>query len=52
MQEYKGALSDVTRAEVNRVIKTYLDPSLMSVSGAGPTTSVQADLRNWYQSVQ
>jgi zinc protease len=52
MKEYKEALSDVTRADVNRVIKTYLDPSLMSVSGAGPTTNVQADLRNWYQSVQ
>jgi len=51
MHEYKQALCDVTKAEVNRVIKTYLDPSLMSVSGAGPTNSVQKDLRGWHQSV-
>jgi len=52
MEEYKRALCDITRADVNRVIKTYLDPALMSVSGAGPTNSVQKDLRAWHQSVQ
>ena len=51
MEEYKQALGDATRADVNRVIEAYLDPSLMSISGAGPTNSVQKDLRTWHQSM-
>jgi predicted Zn-dependent peptidase len=52
MEEHKRALYAVTRADINRVIKIYLDPALLSVSGAGPTIGVQKELRAWYQSVQ
>jgi zinc protease len=52
MEEHKRALYDVTRADINRVIKIYLNPTLLSVSGAGPTLGVQKELRAWYQSVQ
>jgi zinc protease len=52
MEAHKHALHDVTRADINRVIKIYLDPALLSVSGAGPTLGVQKELHAWYQSVQ
>jgi len=48
---YKQALSEVSRADINRTIKTYIIPSLMSVSAAGPTTSVQKDLQKWFKSI-
>jgi zinc protease len=51
MKEYKDSLLKVTKADINRVVKTYLDPSLMSVSGAGPTAAVQKALRTWYKNV-
>ena len=51
MHAYKRALCDVKKADINRVIKTYLDPVHMSVSGAGPVKDVQKDARNWFESV-
>jgi len=49
MEEYKAALTDVSRADINRVIKTYLDPELMSVSAAGPTKAVETELKKWME---
>lgn len=47
MLEYKKTFTNVTRAEINAVIKSYLDPALMSVSGAGPTEKVYSELKKW-----
>lgn len=52
MKEHKKALHNVTRADINRVIGTYLNPALVSVSGAGPTAGVQKELKKWFTDVQ
>lgn len=51
MQEHKARLQTITRAEVNDVIKAYMDPAYFSVSGAGPVNAIQAELRQWHQDV-
>lgn len=47
MDAYKQSLSSVTRGEVNKVIKTYLDPANMSISAAGPVHAVEKELTQW-----
>ncbi len=51
MEAQKAELSNVQLTDINRVIKTYLDPSLFSVSGAGPVNNLKAELQAWHQTV-
>jgi len=51
MEAQKALLEKVSIADINRVIKTYLDPTLFSVSAAGPVQDLRKALRNWHQSV-
>lgn len=44
-------LLDLTRKEVNQSIAAYIDPQKLSVAGAGPTTAVQKELKDWFTSV-
>jgi zinc protease len=52
MKQHKKALHDVTKADINRVITEYLNPALISISGAGPTAGVQKELKEWFANVQ
>jgi zinc protease len=47
MEEHKRSLLDVTKVDGNNAIKTYLDPTLMSVSAAGPTKALESELKKW-----
>lgn len=49
--EQKARIDQLTRAEVNQVIKTYLDPTTLTISGAGPTERVQKELEAFARSV-
>ncbi len=51
MRVRKAELESITLTDVNRTIRTYLDPSLMSVSAAGPVHKLEAELKKWHQSV-
>jgi zinc protease len=51
MHMHKAQLQHITRTEVNRAIKTYLNPKEMYVSGAGPVAGVQKDLEQWMKSM-
>jgi len=51
MQEYKEKINEVTLDEVNEVIVKYLEPSKYTVSGAGPTKSVQKNLNTLFSNV-
>jgi len=49
--EQKAQLSKVILSDINRVITTYLNPELFSVSAAGPVNSLQKELKKWHQGV-
>ena len=51
MEARKAELDNVTITDINRVIKEYLDPTLFSVSGAGPINSLKAELKAWHRDV-
>lgn len=51
MAEHKARFTTVTTIEVNAAIKKYVDPSNLTVSGAGPTAVVKKDLGAFYKSV-
>jgi len=51
MWEHKARIDQLSRDEVNQAINTYLDPSTLTISGAGPTASVQKDLESFARSV-
>lgn len=52
MKTHMDSLSQVTKADINAAIKTYLDPTQMSVSAAGPVNAIKKELKQWHQSVQ
>lgn len=51
MEEYKNSILNVTLKEVNAAIKTYLNPSTLTISGAGPVKSVRKDLQTFAKTV-
>lgn len=51
MRERKAQINQLTLAEVNNAIKTYLNPSTLTVSGAGPTQAVQNELKKFIKTV-
>jgi len=52
MKEHKARISTLTLKEVNKAIKIYLDPTLLTISGAGPVNSVQTEIKDLIKSVQ
>jgi zinc protease len=44
IKEFKGKIDKITIQEVNRAIKTYLNPNTITISGAGPIASVKKDI--------
>lgn len=51
MEAHKQRLHELTLDEVNEAIKTHMDPSYFSVSGAGPVKAIQNELRQWHRDV-
>lgn len=51
MTEFKDRVFNVSLAEVNSALKTYLNPNTLTVSGAGPVTRVKKDLESFIKSV-
>ncbi len=47
----KNKLDTITRSEVNKAIKKYLDPKYFVISGAGPVKAVQKDIQRFMKSV-
>lgn len=45
IKTHKKALLSVTREEVNKALKTYLDDSLLVIAGAGPIASVSKEIK-------
>jgi predicted Zn-dependent peptidase len=45
MEEFEKAMSVVTRTEVNQAIKQYLDPNRLTISAAGPTKTMEKELK-------
>lgn len=45
MAEFEKAMSVVTRTEVNQAIKQYLDPTRLTISAAGPTKTMEKELK-------
>lgn len=45
MKEHKNKIQALTLDEINEVIKKYLNPSGLFISGAGPVLSVKKDLQ-------
>ncbi len=51
IEEHKKRLLTVTLDEVNTALKRYLDPATLTVSGAGPVSSVQKELQGFMKTV-
>lgn len=51
MKEHKNRVNSLTLTEVNKAIKTYLNPSDLTVSGAGPIKAVQKDIKSFVESM-
>lgn len=51
MEKYRNSILNVTLKEVNAAIKTYLNPSTLTISGAGPVKSVRKDLQTFAKTV-
>lgn len=47
MKEHKARINTLKLNEVNEVIKKYLNPNDLTVSGAGPVKSVQNELKSY-----
>lgn len=52
MREHKEKVSKLTLEEVNKAIKTYLNPNTLTISGAGPIKDVKKDLEKFIKAVQ
>lgn len=46
-EEYQQKLLRVTKAEVNKAMRKYLDPSTMVISAAGPVSSIEKKLKEF-----
>jgi len=46
ISEHKARIATLTLDEVNMAIKTYLNPSTLTVSAAGPVKAVKKDIQN------
>lgn len=51
IEERKEKVTELTLQEVNKALKTYLDPATLTVSGAGPTKAVQKSLKDFVKNV-
>ena len=51
IEEHKKRLLTVTLDEVNTALKRYLDPATLTVSGAGPVSSVKKELQGFMKTV-
>lgn len=51
IEEYKERVYTLTKEDVNAVIKRYLDPRLLTVSGAGPVARVKKELQVFMKTV-
>jgi predicted Zn-dependent peptidase len=51
IEEHKKRLLSVTLSEVNAALKRYLDPATLTVSGAGPISSVKKELQGLMKTV-
>jgi predicted Zn-dependent peptidase len=51
MEEYRNRILNVSLKEVNDAIKTYLNPSTLTISGAGPVKSVKKELQAFIKTV-
>lgn len=51
MEEHKKNLLLVTLDEVNAALKRYLDPTTLTVSGAGPVSTVRKELQSFIKTV-
>lgn len=49
--EHKKRYASLTLDEVNNAIRTYLNPDLLTISGAGPINSVKKELQSFLQTV-
>jgi len=47
MQTHKEKINSLTLEDVNKAVKTYLDPATLTVSGAGPIKSVKEDINKF-----
>ncbi len=46
VEEYKNKLMSVTRKEVNNALKIYLDPTMLTISGAGPVANQKKEIQS------
>ena len=51
ISEFKARVAKISLAEVNEAIRQYLNPSLLTVSGAGPVGSVKKSLEEFIKTV-
>lgn len=51
MKEHKNRVNSLTLDEVNKAVKTYLNPNNLTISGAGPTKTVQKNIKDFIKSV-
>lgn len=49
--EHKKRILELTLEEVNTAIKTYLDPQTLTISGAGPISTVKKELQTFLKTV-
>lgn len=45
MKEHKERLLNLSKDDVNRAIRTYLNPTTLTISGAGPVSSVKKSIQ-------
>lgn len=48
IKNFKDKLNKITRDQVNTVIKKYLAPSQFTISGAGPTKTVEKEIASFF----
>lgn len=51
MKEHKNKINSITIKEVNEVIKKYLNPKTLVISGAGPVQAVKKDIQKFVKGV-
>lgn len=49
---FKNTLHTISRSDVNTVIKKYLDPKHFTISGAGPISTVQTEIKTFVETMR